>query len=214
MIRLALRFDTRSRLVVTRKQPMVQISSVGNPTLVSEIHIATETFREDGGMVEQRRRRITDSFQWRIFFRILSYGFIYQVTVWNLLFCWRLFRHDGDLITQYREFCYESYPMLLCMFVLIPAFAWDALTYCHKIAGPIYRFRATSRDIAAGIPVRRIRLRKGDELLTMQDDFNSMLDALARRGAIELIAGGENNQLPANKEAERPNESAEPALSH
>jgi hypothetical protein len=35
--------------------------------------------------------------------------------------------------------------------------------------------------------MRHVKLRAQDELTAMQDDFNAMLDALARRGAITLI---------------------------
>lgn len=138
-------------------------------------------------MLEQRVRKVSDPFQWRIFLRILSYGFIYQVTVWNLLFCWRLLNHQGSFLEQYREFFTEQYPILLCVLVLAPAFAWDAVKYCHRIAGPIYRFRMTVKDVAAERPVRLIKLREGDELLGLRDDFNAMLQALAARGAIELL---------------------------
>lgn len=165
-------------------------------------------------MAEQRRRKVTDPFQWRVSFRILTYGFIYQVTVWNLMFCWWLLRHSSSLIDQYRDFCTEFYPMLLCVVVLAPAFAWDAVKYCHKIAGPIYRFRATSRDIAAGKPVRRIKLRSGDELITLQDDFNAMLDALAARGAVTLIENNSNTFPAAESAAETIQESAQPVLVH
>ncbi len=116
-------------------------------------------------MVEQRVRKVTDPFQWRIFVRILSYGLIYQVTVWNLLFCWRLLHNQGSFLDQYREFFAEQYPILLCVLVLAPAFAWDAVKYCHRIAGPIYRFRATVKDIAADKPIKLVTLREGDELL-------------------------------------------------
>lgn len=142
-------------------------------------------------MAEQRVRKVSDPFQWRVFARILTYGLIYQVTVWNLMFCWRLANNKGALLAQYREFVYESYPMLFCVLLLVPAFAWDAVKFCHRIAGPVYRFRVTVRDVAAGLPVKVIRLRKGDELLGLRDDLNTMLKTLSARGAIDLIDGGQ-----------------------
>ena len=130
-------------------------------------------------MADRRSRRLIESFQIRMCARIAAYAFIYQLSVWNLMFCLRLSKSGGDFLTEYRNFFIESYPMLLCVLVLAPAFAWDAAKQLHRIAGPIYRFRQTINQITAGEPIRYARLGTGDELTDMQDDFNAMLDALA-----------------------------------
>ena len=138
-------------------------------------------------MAERRNRQHVDPFQTSIFIRIVAYAFIYQLTVWNLMFGWRLLQSGESVTVGYRQFFYENYPMLLCVLLLAPAFAWDAVKYCHRVAGPIYRFRWVMRQITAGEPVRRVKLRQGDQLLGMQDDFNDMLDAVAARGGVTLI---------------------------
>ena len=165
-------------------------------------------------MVEQRVRKVSDPFQWRIFVRILSYGLIYQVTVWNLLFCWRLLHGQGSFLEQYRDFFAEQYPILLCVLILAPAFAWDAVKYCHRIAGPIYRFRVTVKEIAADKPIRLVKLRDGDELLGLRDDFNAMLKALAARGAIELVETAPATAVVEKELSDRGGDLDEPALTH
>lgn len=142
--------------------------------------------------IHKRKTIVTDPFQMRIFVRILTYGFIYQLTVWNLMFGWQLAGGSNEsLMAQYCAFFYRSYPMLLCLLVLAPVFAWDAVRFCHRVTGPLVRFRSTMRKIAAGEPVGLISLRKGDELTGLQNDFNMMLTALAARSAIQLNEPGQ-----------------------
>lgn len=46
----------------------------------------------------------------------------------------------------------------------------------HKMAGPIYRFEQTFRQVAKGDFSQRVHLRKGDQFIEMQDEFNKMMD--------------------------------------
>lgn len=48
----------------------------------------------------------------------------------------------------------------------------------HKMAGPVYRFEQTCKTIAKGDFSQRVRLRKGDSLTDLQDDFNNMMDVV------------------------------------
>ncbi|MEX2120732.1 MAG: hypothetical protein WD847_14165 [Pirellulales bacterium] len=136
---------------------------------------------------EPRRRRLVDHFQYKLVARVVGYWAVYQLTLWNVLFCWRLLAEGkGNLVEQYGRFCTEYYPLWICFLVLVPAFAWDAARFSHRVAGPIYHFRRAMRDVAAGKPVELIQLRDSDALIEMQADFNNMLESLARRGlAIE-----------------------------
>ena len=51
---------------------------------------------------------------------------------------------------------------------------------------PIHRFRQTLQSVTAGQPVRLLKLRDGDFLEEMKDDFNAMLEALQRQGVPAL----------------------------
>jgi len=46
----------------------------------------------------------------------------------------------------------------------------------HKMAGPIYRFEQTFRQVAKGDYSQRVHLRKGDQFIELQDEFNKMMD--------------------------------------
>jgi len=144
-------------------------------------------------MGDRRHQKLVDNFQYRLIVRMVLYWTIYQVTLFNFLFCWKLLEGgEGTIIQQYGQFLQEFYPMLICFAILVPAFAWDAVKFYHRIAGPIVRFRSVARDVAAERPVRRIKLRDGDELTEMQDDFNSMLDTLVRLGGAQLVEDRRN----------------------
>jgi methyl-accepting chemotaxis protein len=54
----------------------------------------------------------------------------------------------------------------------------------HKMAGPIYRFEQTFRQVAKGDFSQRVHLRKGDQFIEMQDEFNKMMDRV--QAEIEL----------------------------
>jgi hypothetical protein len=139
--------------------------------------------------MERRRTKIVDRFQRKLAVRMIAYWLIYQLTLFNFLFCWRLLSEgSGNLLEQYGRFVADYWPIFICFLIVVPALAWDAMRFCHRVAGPIIRFRQVARDVALGKPVRRVKLRDGDELLEMQDDFNAMLDRLAAEHAIALVA--------------------------
>lgn len=147
-------------------------------------------------MSDRRHQKLVDHFQHKLIARMILYWTIYQVTLFNFLFCWKLIEAgEGSVIAQYVQFLQEFYPMLICFVILVPVFAWDAVKFYHRIAGPIVRFRSLARDIAAERPVRRVALREGDELTEMQDDFNSMLDTLVRIGGATLIEEREETDV-------------------
>lgn len=51
----------------------------------------------------------------------------------------------------------------------------------HKMAGPVYRFEQTCKAIAKGDFSQRVRLRQGDQLVELQDEFNKMMDEVEKR---------------------------------
>jgi hypothetical protein len=135
-------------------------------------------------MREERKKVWIDSFQPKLFLRMGWYWLIYQVSLWNLVFVWRLLQEGrGNLLEQYGRFCMDYAPALVGGVVLLPILAWDSVKFAHRLVGPIYRFRKTLQSIAAGEAVRPIRLRQGDFLTEMQDDFNQALETLQRQGA-------------------------------
>jgi methyl-accepting chemotaxis protein len=55
------------------------------------------------------------------------------------------------------------------------------LIVSHKIAGPLFRFKQTFRELANGNFSNQVRLRKGDQLIEVADDFNQMITVVRAR---------------------------------
>jgi HAMP domain-containing protein len=64
--------------------------------------------------------------------------------------------------------------------VLIPAAALFSIYLTHRLAGPLYRFEQTAREVIRGNLALRVRLRKGDELHELAGLLNEVLDTLER----------------------------------
>jgi len=136
---------------------------------------------------EQRTRIWVHSFQTRLALRICGYLGIFLVVLLNFLFAWRLWQEGpGNPVEQFGRMLRDYLPFWVCLAALVPVIAWDAIRFTHRLVGPVVRFRQTVRDVAAGEPVRPIKLRENDYLTEFRDDFNAMLDALQRRGAAVL----------------------------
>ncbi len=139
-------------------------------------------------MNKNRRSRVmVNQFQGKLLWRFVMYWLIYQVSMWNFLFCWQLLGEGkGNPLEQYYRFVGVNYPTLFCLAILVPFFAWDAMRFTHRVAGPIYRLRQTIQAITAGDSVRRVKLRNGDQLNEVADDINELLEVLEERGAITI----------------------------
>lgn len=78
---------------------------------------------------------------------------------------------------------------LLILFLLI---AWGSIYLSHKIAGPLYRFQATFKDLQNGDFTKRVYLRKFDEARAVCEDLNKTLQDLDERiGRLKSILRGD-----------------------
>lgn len=134
-------------------------------------------------MREDRKKVWIDVFQTRLLWRTFLYWGIYTLSLWNLMFVWRLLQEGpGDPLEQYWGFFLDFYPALIIFALVFPVLAWDAVKFSHRLVGPLFRFRQILKAVAAGEPVRLVKLRQDDFLTEMRDEFNEMLEALQRRG--------------------------------
>jgi len=98
--------------------------------------------------------------------------FIYQ-NIWNVLLNesryndWSPFLNAVKDQTDRQIFFGVAISIVLMMIV--------SVYMSHKIAGPLYRLKKCFRDVAKGDLSFEMRLRKGDELMDLVDDFNGML---------------------------------------
>jgi hypothetical protein len=132
---------------------------------------------------EERKKVWIDEFQTRLMQRIVGYLILFLIVLVNFLYTWKLATGGpGDPIERWRSVFLDYYPVGICLLVLVPVMAWDAIRFSHRLIGPLVRFRRTMHQIAQGEPVPPIKLREGDYLVDLRDDFNLMMEALQRRG--------------------------------
>jgi methyl-accepting chemotaxis protein len=135
-------------------------------------------------MADNQRTKIwVDQFQTKMTLRIAAYLVVFLVVLFNFLLAWRLWvEGPGNISEQMLRMVLDYMPVWICLVVLVPVMAWDAVRFSHRLVGPLVRFRRTFQDVAQGEPVRLIKLRKDDHLTDLRDDVNEMLEALQRRG--------------------------------
>jgi len=82
----------------------------------------------------------------------------------------------GDIVIPYLVFINIIVVVLVAIFsaVLIKSFH-------KKVSGPLFRFQKLMDGIAQGDLLSNVKLRKGDQLVEIQDRFNFMLDCLREK---------------------------------
>jgi methyl-accepting chemotaxis protein len=134
-------------------------------------------------MGEERKRIWIDSFQTRLSLRIAGYLLVFLIVFVNFLFAWKMCEEGPlDPAHQFFEVIRANLPAFVCLLILAPVAAWDSIHFTHRIVGPLVRFRQAMQAIAEGEAVRPIKLREGDHLTELRDDFNAMLEALQKQG--------------------------------
>ncbi len=134
-------------------------------------------------MAEERKKIWVDPFQTKLSMRIGSYLGLFFIVFCNFLFAWKMIDEGPiDPARQFFEVLRANAPVFVCILILVPVMAWDAIRFTHRLVGPMVRFRATMQAIAQGEPVRPVKLRQGDYLEDLRDDFNKMLEELQKRG--------------------------------
>jgi hypothetical protein len=169
---------------------------------------------------ERRFRFFVNEFQGKLLWRFVMYWVIYQSTMWNIMFFWQVLSEGrGNVLEQYARFVANQYPMLLCLLILIPFFAWDAIRFSHRVAGPLHRIRTTIQAIEAGRTLRPVTLRDGDYLQEVIDDLNSLIVFLDERNIASVdLSPPHKNGVSRNPQSPRstdPQQAAEPeAMAH
>ena len=134
-------------------------------------------------MSEERQKVWVDPFQTKLSLRIGGYLVVFFVVFVNFLFAWKMIDEGPfDPAQQFIDTLRENLPVIVCLLVLVPVMAWDAIRFSHRLVGPLVRIRKTIQAISEGESVRPIKLRDDDYLTEMRDDFNKMLEELQKHG--------------------------------
>jgi methyl-accepting chemotaxis protein len=77
---------------------------------------------------------------------------------------------------------FNKTPFILVLGIIaVILFSWRVLILSHRFAGPIYRLEKDLQDIAKGNFSMRIKFRKKDELKSIAEAINTILDEMERR---------------------------------
>ena len=80
---------------------------------------------------------------------------------------------------------WQQYGLLIvCLFCLMPVFAYDSIKLSHRFAGPMISFRRALRQLADGKDVRAVRFRDGDFWQPMADELNQLADRMREAGLL------------------------------
>ena len=71
-----------------------------------------------------------------------------------------------------------NFRIILSIILVTPFVAMIGIFLSHKIAGPLYRIERFLQNVGLGDFSSHITLRQGDELMTLADSINSLIDNL------------------------------------
>ena len=148
-------------------------------------------------MSEERKKVWIDPYQTKLTLRLTGYLVLVFFGYTNYLFAWKLWQEGPhDPARQFVETLEANLSVFILMLILVPGMTWDAIRISHRLVGPVVRFRETMQALADGEPVRPIKLRDGDYLTEMRDDFNNMLETLQKQGVPVLQPNDPNAAQP------------------
>lgn len=110
-------------------------------------------------------------FHWLLFVAVaLCTAFIFQVLSNPFL----------PLALHLENLWWAQGPFIMVLVFLLPVFVLDTIKLSHRFAGPISRLRSAMRAIASGESPKKVSFRGGDFWQDLADDYNKMLDVLAK----------------------------------
>lgn len=117
-----------------------------------------------------------------------------------------LFKETELLSARQREVMEEilrktNRQLMWKLTILLAFIAWGTIFLSHKIAGPIYRFDQSFKEIKDGNLSIRVKLRKFDEVKELVTSFNEMAESLDKKVARmkTVIKQTEGDRVPKTK---------------
>ena len=167
-------------------------------------------------MKRYRRKKflINKKLQYGLLAYNAAYFFVIMLSLAGTLF-FPLYFQLSDPNLNYRELGEIADKILflhsriwIVLLVVLIFIALHSIIISHRIAGPLYRFRAIFRQIRDGDLSKPIRIRKGDFLMDEQAVIEEMMDMLRSRigqikgehaamgKAVREIVGEHGSELP------------------
>src|SRR5258708_24977958 len=110
-----------------------------------------------GKEFKRTRLWVNGPFQLRLLVHLIAYFLLYIFIVFHIGFFYEfmvvLFANgspDKQVGRLYVEFLFKQTPLLLSFAAIAPAILYDMLKFSHRVAGPLYRCRNVTLEMAAG----------------------------------------------------------------
>jgi methyl-accepting chemotaxis protein len=68
--------------------------------------------------------------------------------------------------------------LLVLMAAMLPSFVWDTIRFSNRFAGPIYRFKRSMSELAAGDNPEPMKFRDNDFWSELSEDFNRVAETV------------------------------------
>ena len=136
----------------------------------------------------RRKYIVKRDFQLRIFLETAIFMFFVAALVgWTVylgVFKTIIFDLSGEKITLMNRLI--SLRMLMWFLPTVFAIIIISVFLTHQIAGPIFVFQRTIKNLVDGKPVKKIHLRKNDKLKDLADDLNRFIDFINKEHSPEI----------------------------
>ncbi|HTM54099.1 MAG TPA: hypothetical protein VL175_08725 [Pirellulales bacterium] len=129
-------------------------------------------------MISRKRLLIDHKLQRAILIRSAIYWIACLVVASLILVAWDAFEDPGRPVVDYFRLdrLWANHQMVLVGAVLmLPFVLFDVLQITNRVAGPIYRLRASIRALAAGEHVQPIQFRGSDFWHEVGQEFNQLI---------------------------------------
>lgn len=146
----------------------------------------------------QRKQMFVDAkVQGALLLRVVIYWLVGLLVVSQLLIYWKILASPPRPFLEYLslESLWEEHgAVILASLVMLPIFLVDALVMSNRFAGPSYRIRRSIRELAAGMAIERLNLRRKDYWQEAADDVNALSDYIEqlKRQAASASADQDN----------------------
>jgi hypothetical protein len=138
---------------------------------------------------------IKPHFQYRFLAHFIGFSILGILIANAIVFGYYFWRSGYDVSTQFLFQAHEGGPlhrisllellgpaMLASICIATGISTWIGLRFSHRIAGPLYRFEKTFKDIRRGHRIEAVTLRKHDEFKEVAGELTKMLKWLWKKG--------------------------------
>ena len=158
----------------------------------------------------RKRVWVNGLIQGRVLTYVSMYWVMYHLLLLHATFLYNIYHNRDTMLlgndalpitVVYGQFLNEHLGFVCCAAFVLPVILFDALWFSHRVVGPLYRIRLALQQIAAGVEVSPVRLRRGDYLNELADVVNDVRESIRelradvdRIRAAKFVVPGESDR--------------------